>query len=105
MNSKTTIEQKAKELVALQMYYKGKEWDEDGVSRFSCKQFGRGKYYVQVQKKNSGFARLFNKYNTTCYVFKTYTCDFAKDIPKKIKFDMKDFEPNISQKEYLALMK
>ncbi len=105
LNSKTTIEQKAKELVALQMYYKGKEWDEDGVSRFSCKQFGRGKYYVQVQKKNSGFARLFNKYNTTCYVFKTYTCDFAKDIPKKIKFDMKDFEPNISQKEYLALMK
>lgn len=104
LNCKTDTEQKAKELIALQLHYKGSDWAKEGMLRISCQRYARGKYYVQVQKKTSGLSRLFHKYDTEFYVFNTYRYDMVTDVPNDIKFEPQSFKPGISPKKYLALM-
>ncbi len=105
LDSADDIDQKAKKLVALQLYYKGDYWKDDGISRISCQGYEKGKCYVKTQKKTSGLTRLFHKYETSMYVFNTYTSDYVSDVSGDIKFKMQDFDSSINKKEYLAMLK
>lgn len=105
LKSGSNADKMAEKLVALQLSDKGKEWSEDKVTRISCKKGSeKGKYYVKIQKKNSGLSWLFSAYDSEYYLFNTYGYELNPDIPENIEFEPQNFKPDSDSSYYEKIL-
>lgn len=102
--SNNDINEAARKLVAYQMYQNRKQWLDEDMQSISCVKVATGKYYVCVQKENSGLTQWFHRYSSTEYCFTTIGWNSDISVPESIEFSMQKFDPDTDVDTYLEFL-
>lgn len=102
--SNNDINEAARKLVAYQMYQNRKQWLDEDMQSISCVKVATGKYYVCVQKENSGLTQWFHRYSSTEYCFTTIGWNSDISVPESIEFSLQKFDPDTDVDTYLEFL-